>query len=158
MSLVSRKATIDDISILEIIRKQALDYGLSSIEKYDRKNFSNIVGSPDKSLSNYIKSDNFLVLVAETEITEVGYIVYDIDKSIIIGLYVSSDHQEKGCGSFLLKKIEKIAAEKGNNTLSINVPYNAWGFFKRKGFEKIKKGRWDDNIETLYLEKTLSCD
>lgn len=158
MSLVSRKATIEDIPILEIIRRQALEAGLSSIEKYNRKNFSDIIGYPDKNLNNYIKSDNFLVLIAETEITEIGYIVYNKDESIITGLYISPDHQRQGCGSFLLEKIEKTASKKGNNTLYINIPYNAWGFFKRKGFKKIKKDSLNNNIETLYLEKILSSD
>lgn len=157
MSLRIRKAEVNDIPILEIIRRQSIESGFEKEEKYDRKEFAEIVATPDQSLEDQIKSDDFSVLIAETDMTEVGYIVYNKKNSQITGLYIAPAHQGHGGGSFLLERIEKIALELEKESLTVDVYYNSVEFFRKKGYKKMSEDEDKKNkVETIRLKKKFN--
>jgi len=65
-----------------------------------------------------------------------GAVQLDPRNGSIKQLVIEKVHQKKGLGSFLLKKIEQIAAQKGLKALSLLAHEAALPFYEKAGYKK----------------------
>lgn len=134
MSLEIREATPADAASLDVIRRQALEAGLSG--EYPRSAFADLVASRDERLRDWIEDDDALVLVAETEVTPVGFGAYRRTEARVLALHTAPDHQDEGCGTVLLERFERQARLDGMDRVVAAAPRNSVEFFDRRGFER----------------------
>ncbi|MFN4146004.1 MAG: GNAT family N-acetyltransferase [Runella sp.] len=110
----------------------------------------------NNSLKGQIEQKNHVFLLAKLDEEAVGYASYELDyggqpKTKIHKIYLLPACQGKGVGAALFKKIEEIAIENKNDTLTLNVNrYNrAVGFYEKIGFEIV--GQEDIDIGQGFL-------
>lgn len=99
-----------------------------------------------KAIEEQIKQKEHIFLLAKDEQSYLGYASYETnyqesDKTKIHKIYVLPAAQGKGVGKILMDSIEKIAKEKGNKILALNVNrYNpAINFYEKIGFKIVKQ-------------------
>jgi putative acetyltransferase len=129
-----REAIPKDLPSLDVIRQQAMEAGFT--EHYPRADVADLVATPDERLHDWIASPDTLVLVAETDITPIGFGVYEAPLARILALYTAPEYQREGCASTLLERFERRARNDGKDRLQATVPLNAVGFFEHRGFER----------------------
>lgn len=129
-----RPATPADVPSLQVVRQQALEAGFSA--HYPRSAFADLVAVPDDRLAGWIRTDGVVVLVAETDVTAVGFGAYDTQTARVLALYTAPEYQGRGCASAILDRFERRARDDGRPRLRATAPLNALGFFERRGFER----------------------
>ncbi|SFE61330.1 GNAT family N-acetyltransferase [Thermoflexibacter ruber] len=99
-----------------------------------------------KAIEEQIEQKGHIFLLAKDEESYLGYASYETsyqerETTKIHKIYVLPTAQGKGVGKILMDSIEKIAKEKGNKTLSLNVNrYNpAINFYEKIGFKILKE-------------------
>jgi ribosomal protein S18 acetylase RimI-like enzyme len=99
-----------------------------------------------RAIEEQIEHKGHIFLLAKEEENCVGYASYETNyqgtyKTKIHKIYVLPSAQGKGVGKILMDSIEKIAKEKGNKLLSLNVNRNnpAINFYEKIGFKKIRQ-------------------
>lgn len=118
------------------------------------------------SLESQIKEKGHVFLMAKDADGYLGYASYELNykgeaKAKIHKIYLLPVSQGKGVGAALINQIGKIALEKNNESLLLNVNrYNkAVGFYEKVGFKVV--GNEDIDIgdgflmEDFVMEKTL---
>lgn len=148
-----REATHADVPSLEVVRRQAIEAGFT--DEYERSDFADHVARPDASLPEWLASETHLAVLAETEVTVVGYGVLDRQAATIRALYTAPAYQESGCASALLDRFERVARDTGATTLHVASPANAVGFFERLGFEQTGTVH-RDGLQLVTMEKSLT--
>lgn len=131
-----REARASDESILDIIRRQAIEDRFS--DHYDRSRFADLVARIDPSLGEWIQSPRVHVLVIETSITPICYGAYDREQSRIRALYTSPDYQGRGCGSRMLEELLAKARQAGAGRVSVWVPRPTLDFFQAREFKVVE--------------------
>lgn len=134
MAFTIRPAVPADEPSLEVIRKQAAEDGFTG--HYPRTAVADRVATADERLQAWITGGDTLVLVAETDVTPIGYGVLAVPTARILALYTAPEYQDEGCASALLARFAQEAAANGPSHLTATVPVNAVGFFERHGFER----------------------
>jgi GNAT superfamily N-acetyltransferase len=129
-----RRATQVDLPGLEVIRQQAIESAFT--DEYDRQDFAHLVATPEDRLEGWITGSSHLVLVGESEVTEVCFGVLERETGTIRGLYTAPNHAGHGCASAILERFEAAAREEGLDHLEVAAPLNAVGFFESRGFER----------------------
>lgn len=129
-----RPATPADVPSLQVVRQQAIEAGFSA--HYPRSAFADRVAAPDDRLPAWIESATATVLVAETDVTAVGFGAYDAECARVLALYSAPEYAGRGCASAILDRFERRARDDGRTRLRATVPKNALGFFERRGFER----------------------
>lgn len=148
-----REATASDVPSLEIVRQQAIEAGFTG--RYDRSEFVDLVATPDDRLPDWIDASETLVLVAETDVTTVGYGAYAPSSGRILALYTAPAYQGEGCATELLDRFEARARTDGRERLRATVPLNAVEFFRNRGFERRERTE-RDGIAQVAVVKPLS--
>ncbi len=99
-----------------------------------------------KAIEEQVEHKGHIFLLAKEEENCVGYASYETNyqgtyKTKIHKIYVLPSAQGKGIGKILMDSIEKIAKEKGNQQLSLNVNRHnpAINFYEKIGFKKIRQ-------------------
>lgn len=134
MATKIREAVPSDVPSLDVIRQQAMEADLTG--HYPRSDFADLIATPDDRLQDWIRSPEILVLVAETDITPIGYGVYEEPSAWILALYTAPEYQGEGCAKTLLERIEQQARNANKNRLQVTVPKPSVGFFLNRGFER----------------------
>lgn len=147
-----REATRADVPSLEVVRQQAIEAGFTGW--YDRSEFADLVATPDGRLPDWIDGSETLVLVAETDVTTVGYGAYARSSATVLALYTAPAYQGEGCATELLDRFERRARRDGRERLRATVPLNAVGFFRDRGFER--RERTDGDGIARVVVKPLS--
>lgn len=129
-----REAVPSDVPSLDVIRQQAMEADLTG--RYPRSDFADLIATPDARLQDWVQSPEILVLVGETDITPIGYGVYEEPSDCILALYTAPAYQGEGCAKALLERIEQHARNANNDRLQITVPKPSVGFFLNRGFER----------------------
>lgn len=153
MANAIREATAEDVPSLEVIRKQAMEAGFTG--QYPRAAFADLVASPDHRLPEWVGADNTLVLVAETDVTPVGYGVYEVQSGRILSLYTAPEYQNEGWASRILDRFEQRARAEGTDRLEATVPLNAVEFFRHRGFER-RHTTEQDGLSKAVLTKSVT--
>lgn len=146
-----RAARPADRPALEIVRQQAIEAAYA--ERYERDAVAAWVATPEAALAKWIDDDRFVVLVAETDVTQVGYAVGDRSSGRIEAIYVAPDYGRRGYGTALLEAIEARCAAAGASTLTVDAPAPVAAFFREQGFDR-HGGPSDEPIPRVRLEKT----
>lgn len=100
-----------------------------------------------------------LTIVATVEGQPAGFA--SLAKDRIDMLYVDPDHAGEGVGSRLCEALEKLAANRGVATLSVDASDNALGFFQSRGFTARTRnsvprgGEWLGNTT---MQKALAAE
>lgn len=153
MSNTIREATPADVPGLEVVRQQAVEAGFT--EQYDRDDFVDLVATPDDRIPDWIDAPGTLVLVAETDVTTVGYGAYAPSSGRILALYTAPAYQGEGCATELLDRFERRARRDGRGQLRATVPLNAAGFFRNRGFERRERTE-RHGVAHVVVTKSLS--
>lgn len=124
-----------DVPSLEVLRRQAVEAGFSEV--YDRSDFADVVAGEEDAFPRWIDDDRFEAVVAETDVTVVGFGVLDRERCRVAALYTAPAHQGHGCGSRMLTHLEDAAREAGCTRLVVEAPRNADGFFADRGYEAV---------------------
>ena len=82
-----------------------------------------------------LNADHEIRLVAELGGTPVGIGALVLDRSELRAVYVSPEAARQGCGSALVREIERIAKENGLTRLKLAASLNAEGFYSAHGYE-----------------------
>lgn len=151
-----REATAADVPALDVIRRQAIEAGFTG--EYDRAAFADLVASPDDRLPEWVADPAWVVLVAESEVTSVGYGALDSETGELGALYTAPDHEGRGCASTLLERFERRAREAGRDRLHAAVPRNAVGFFEQRGFDRGETIERDGDVERVCVVKSLTSN
>lgn len=141
-----RKAKIEDLKVI-----QELNAGLLKKENEDfGQNFESswaFSKEGEKEISDWIQSENSLVLVAEENGKIVGYLAAQVrvmpwrnpSKNIeLTELFVLSEHRSKGFGSDLMKEFLAWCKEKDIQGVKLEATAknkSAINFYKKHGFE-----------------------
>lgn len=145
-----REATIEDVPSLEVIRKQAIEAGFT--DHYPRSEFADLIATPDDRLRAWIESPDALVLMAETDVTPVGFGAYEVPTARVLALYTAPEYQGEGCASALLERFERRARDDGKDRLRATVPPNAAGFFDRRGFDRRRTAERDGLAMAVWVK------
>ena len=138
MPVTTREATSEDVPSLEILRRQAIEAACTGV--YERGRFADLVASLDDRLPEWVTDDATTVLVAETSITPVSYVV--VRDGQILGLFTSPDYQHEGFASGLLDAVESRAVADGAASLRAIAPEVSAGFFEACGFTATGSDDW----------------
>lgn len=148
-----RAATREDVPSLEVLRRQALEAGLTGT--YDQSEIAPLVATPDDRLPDWVASAETVVLVAATDITPIGFGAYDPAPGRVLGLYTAPAYQGRGCASAILDRFEARARADGHRRLRVAAPLTAVSFFEARGFER--RDRLERaGITRIDLEKPIS--
>jgi len=146
-----REAEVSDVPALEVVRRQAVEAGFTDV--YDRDTFAPLVATPDEALRERVRESAWVVLVAESEVTAVGFAALETDTGRIQGPYTAPNHWGRGCARRLIGKLADRAQSEGLQLLHADAPRNAVGFFERCGFET--RQTVGGAIERVRVVKTL---
>jgi GNAT superfamily N-acetyltransferase len=114
-------------SFLKINRQ---DYSDDVIKTLCSKNTSD-------DLINNSKKRVILVALDDAENKIVG--TGSIENDYIIGISTHHEYQKKGIGKKILIELEKIAKKNSINILKLHSSPSAYGFYKKQGFDEVKK-------------------
>lgn len=148
-----REAVPADVPSLQVIQRQAMEAGFT--DQYSRSDFAGLIAAPDGRIHDWVASADTLVLVTETEITPIGFGVYEAAAARIRALHTAPEYQGEGCASALLERFEREARNDGKDRLQATVPLNAIGFFERRGFER-ERSTERDGIPMIVCTKPIS--
>ena len=147
MEVKFRRATLDDIILLQDLKYELL--------KYEDENFCDITDPAwakteecFESFKKQINDPKSTVIVAEYGGEIIGFVsgeVFDAPKfkrikvdSELISLYVKEEHRNKNVGALLAEEFIKWAKSQNADQVKIEPFYNnekAIKFYKREGFE-----------------------
>lgn len=152
MTVRVRECEPSDVPSLEVIRSQSIDSGV--VDDYDRSAYADLVTDATVDLPAWIESDDYLSLVVETEVTPVGFGVYDRSEARILALCTAPEYTGFGCASRLLERFERAAGDDGSGTVRVTAPLGSAGFFEEHGFERV--GTEDrDGLTMVRYEKAV---
>ncbi|MFB6284715.1 MAG: GNAT family N-acetyltransferase [Halobacteria archaeon] len=132
MALEVRDAESRDVPSLRIVKQQAVEDVFSG--RVDRSEYADEVAAQDHGLRERIQDPDHEVLVAETNVTTVGFLIFDGDDGEITSVYVAPNHQGKGAGT---KLIEKLDERTDVDDLVVEAPEVSAGFFEKVGFDEV---------------------
>lgn len=147
-----READEEDIPVLDIVRRQAIEAGYD--DAYEQSEFSPLVAAPDQDMETWLKSDHIVVYLVETRYTPACYGAYDRESGQILDIFTAPEYERKGYAGRILERFEETATDDGRGTIHVHAPYNAREFFEKKGFEQVDEVE-KDGLEALELEKDL---
>ena len=147
MELKLRKAESRDTPTLRIIKQQALENSLSN--HAESTEYADQV-TRDHHLKEKIQNPQHEVLVAETPVTSVGFLIYDRDQNQITDIHVAPNHQRKGAGTELLNHLEKTL---DTGTIQVDTPEPAAEFFRKQGFME-QNHQETEVVDHVLLEKS----
>lgn len=151
MDVRFREATAADLPALEVVRRQALEHGLSG--EYDRPAVAAAV-TAESGFADAVADPERLVVVAESEVTAFAVGVCDLATGRVVGVYVAPEYEREGWGTRVVDRLEAAASEAGVTALTAAVPRNARGFFAASGFDAV--GETDrDGLRAVAMRKRL---
>lgn len=148
-----REAKPEDLASLEIVRRQAIETGFTSV--YDRSDFADLVAEPLPEMEEWVEDDQVEFILAETEFTPICFGAYDMENSSILAFYTAENYREEGHARRLYDYLETKAEQIGNDSISVESPLNAKGFFESLGFEEVERTQ-REGLEVVKMEKELS--
>lgn len=140
MDVTVRVADRADVPGLRILRSQAIEAACSGV--YDRSAYADLVVAADDQLDAWMDDDTATVLVAETPITPVSYVVSAPDSGVVRGIFTSPEYQREGFGSVLLERTEARTRQAGTQSIRAAVPTIAVEFFAANGYEQAGDSEW----------------
>ncbi|MFB6346073.1 MAG: GNAT family N-acetyltransferase [bacterium] len=147
-----REAEQEDVASLEIVRRQAIETGFTSV--YDRSDFAELVAEPLPEMNDWIEDDDVEFILAETEFTPICFGAYDMEESVILAFYTAENYREEGHARRLYDYLETQAKQAGNEIITVESPLNAQGFFESLGFEEVERSE-REGLEVVKMEKSL---
>lgn len=123
-----------DVPGLDIVRRQAIETGLSDV--YDRDDFADLVAEPHSRLRTWVNDKNRLVLVIKSDFTPFSYGVLNTTNGRIQGLYTAESYQNQGHARIILEQFESRARKENLEKITVRTPKNAVGFFQENGFKR----------------------
>ncbi|WP_181687235.1 GNAT family N-acetyltransferase [Halorhabdus salina] len=140
MDVTVRGAERTDVPGLRILRSQAIEDACSGV--YDRGDYADLVVAANDQLEAWVDDDTMTVLVAETPITPVSYVVFAPDSGVVRGIFTSPEYQREGFGSVLLERSEARSRQAGTQLIRATVPTIAVEFFEANGYEQSAAAEW----------------
>jgi GNAT superfamily N-acetyltransferase len=140
MDVTVRAADREDVPGLRILRSQAIEAACSGV--YDRAAYADLVVATDDQLDAWLDDDSATVLVAETPITPVSFVVFAADSGVVRGIFTSPEYQREGFGSILLDRSEAQTQQAGTQSIRAAVPTIAVEFFAANGYEQAGSAEW----------------
>lgn len=154
MSTTVRRATVDDVPALQIVRRQSVESNFTDV--YDRNRFADLVAYDSRDLKHWIEAENFSVMMMETDITPVSYGACDRDNGTITALYTAPEYEGEGRATELLQRMEEILIDSGHETAEVTVPLPGFSFFQDRGYEVIEEAKWN-SLEARLCRKDITC-
>jgi GNAT superfamily N-acetyltransferase len=144
-----RKATIEEANAVWDIRTSAI----RAIEHtYYPKN-DLLKWTPVQMPSDFAEAmlkNEWWVAVSENQIIATGFI--DLIKKRIEAIFVIPDYQGKGFAKMMISHLEAIARDHGLEELFLDATLNAFGFYQKQGYQKVK-----DSMHVSPLGVSLPC-
>jgi N-acetylglutamate synthase-like GNAT family acetyltransferase len=103
------------------------------------------------------KTKEWRILVAEDNGYVLGLGAYD-SEGILHSFFIDPKSHHQGIGSAILKRIEEDAKKQGIKVITAYSSLFAEGFYSKKGYRRIKKGKVPykgDMISFIKMEKKL---
>lgn len=147
-----REAEHEDLASLEIVRRQAIETGFTSV--YDRSDFADLVAKPLDEMENWVDNEDVEFILAETEFTPICFGAYDMEDSSILAFYTAETYRKEGHARRLYDYLETKAGELGNESITVESPLNAQGFFESLGFEEVDTTE-REGLEVVKMEKEI---
>lgn len=124
----------------------------SNSEDYSKKAITVLVEhfSP-KNLIKFSKKKDILVAIEKNKI--VGTITLDSNK--ISAMFVLPNQQGKGVGRKLIKRLEKLAQQKGLELLRVRSSLTAFEFYKKMGYIKTRRASNKFIGPIIWLKKEI---
>lgn len=155
MSTTVRVAEVEDVPALQIVRRQSIESNFT--DEYERNRFADLVAYDSRDLKRWVESDQFTVLLMETEITPVTYGAVDRSNARIAALYTAPEYEGEGRATEILRRLEEEVESSGeSDTIEVTVPLPGYTFFQEKGYEVIEDSTWND-LEAKFCRKSLTC-
>lgn len=150
-----REAEASDTATLDIVRRQAIEIGLT--DEYERDQFADLVAQPDPDLQNWIESDSFSVSVIGSDLTPFSYGILDLNTGEIKGLYTAENYRKEGYGSRLIDYFVSEARENDLTKLDVKSPKNTVKFFLKNNFNRLDQTHQhsETGIKLVEMEKNL---
>ena len=152
-----RNAVTDDYIEMDVLfRTSAQEL---CVEAYSRDIVDAWVGSPqpERFVLGAESDVEQYVLLQESKIVCFGSI--NIEKQLLVSLFVAPSHIGTGIGSTLLKFLIKRATNAGVKTLRLDSSLNAVNFYLRHGFVEKRKGEFMTKsgviLKTVIMERAL---
>jgi GNAT superfamily N-acetyltransferase len=160
---------MNDIKNLKIrpYKKEDINEVLNIVQYHIKNTFKNKFSEPIiKFISEYHSLESILkdskkgiIICAELDNKIIGTVT--LINNYINRLYVSYKYQNMGIGTFLMKNIEKIAFENGNNMVELDCYIFSMMFYVKLGYKVVEKKSDYVNGDYLYyfkMEKKLSAN
>jgi N-acetylglutamate synthase-like GNAT family acetyltransferase len=135
--MLIRRATRDDIAAVWNIRSLAIsaqcrnDYPNDLIEKWTS-------GGPPEKFDGEVEQNMW---VAEVAGEVVGFGKINLDTGIVDAMFVHPNRMRRGIGAKIIKRLERLAIDRGLSEVTLKSTFNAAPFYRSCGFtgEKIAK-------------------
>jgi putative acetyltransferase len=119
-----------------------------------------IVPLTDESIDNLmVNADHEIRLVAELDGQPVGIGALVVERSELRACYVSPEAARRGCGSALVREIERLARENGLNHLELAASINAEPFYAAHGYQVRERSEVvlgnGHRMAAVWMEKNL---
>ena len=103
--------------------------------------------------------DNEVRLIAELDGTPVGMAALVVEKSEVRACYVAPEGARRGCGSALLREIERLARDRGVTRLEVAASLNAEPFYASHGYIVTERSEVvldnDFRMPAVWMKKSL---
>lgn len=151
-----RKATLEDCAELARLLRGTIRH----INKNDYSAEQISIWSKRTSVKKFRELHHRLVrYVAVGGDRIVGFSDFDKEHPEIYGgLYVHKDHQRRGIGSRLMKKMAEVAKKMGAKKFRLEATKTAKGFYEKLGFRVIKRSKHslgNTKLDVFVMEKKL---
>lgn len=78
-----------------------------------------------------------------------------LKENTVYTVFVNPDIHKKGIGTKLMEKVEDLARKKGYNEVKVPSGYTSFGFYKKRGYKRVKIVREKGHADTILMKKTL---
>ncbi len=145
-----RKARLEDaVKISNLIRKCLNEVNAKSYPKKAIKKLCNFF-KPSLIIRNLGDRDVFVAI-------EDGNVLgtASLKGDTVFTVFVNPKIHGKGIGTRLMDKIEELAGKRKYKLIKVPSSLNAFEFYKKRGYKKIKIIRSKDDGDTIKMEKKL---
>ena len=139
MAVTVRPLRDDEIRLYLDIHERAIR-GLAASHYYPDDIKGWVVPTTDENLRRLARNaDREIRFVAELDETPVGIGALVVEKSELRAVYVAPEGARQGCGSALVREIERTARDNHVTRLTLHASLNAEPFYVALGYEVLER-------------------
>lgn len=149
-----REYNFDDYEVC----KRIIKHSTAQInEKYSDEELEHLEEVIPEMVADFTEKEGFNFYVAEKNDEVVGVAGYH-SKGKISGVFIHPDYQREGIGKKLMKELGRKPSKEGIQSLEVSSSLTAEKFYKKFGFQKLRKKDSDiegKDIPVYKMEKKL---